>query len=408
MISRSTAQVGAMSASTTERQWHFRSFGLVLAAVGLMLTMFAPFANPAGAWSAPRTVYIEETGHTIDQVFLDVWRDNGREASYGYPITAEITLENGHVVQYFQYARFEYWPEGDANGQHFHIGKIGEELRPITVQRTTLGWNSTGSSSTSTETRESLAFSKAWLGISENDTASAARYVAASQHSVAGGFRDFWESTGEDAYLGNPITEQYTLNGTTYQVFENGQLASSGSEGVQLQPIGQVLADKYGLDQSPVSQGDIPTYAEELFIAPEPEPVAAGGTSGTYVPGGGSITIDINLSTQYMTVYQGDTVIMQTYISSGRPGFDTPTGTFHVQLKNGTQTMEGVLGGEYYNVPDVPSVMYFTGVGHAIHGAYWHNNFGQVMSHGCINVPVDLAAWLYDITPVGTPVIIHW
>jgi hypothetical protein len=39
--------------------------------------------------------------------------------------------------------------------------------------------------------------------------------------------------------------------------------------------------------------------------------------------------------------------------------------------------MEGVLGGEYYNVPDVPDVLYFTDRGHAIHGTYWHNNFGS-------------------------------
>jgi lipoprotein-anchoring transpeptidase ErfK/SrfK len=52
--------------------------------------------------------------------------------------------------------------------------------------------------------------------------------------------------------------------------------------------------------------------------------------------------------------------------------------------------------------------MYFTDVGHAIHGAYWHNNFGTPMSHGCINVPVDLAAYLYDVSPVGTRVEIHW
>jgi lipoprotein-anchoring transpeptidase ErfK/SrfK len=66
--------------------------------------------------------------------------------------------------------------------------------------------------------------------------------------------------------------------------------------------------------------------------------------------------------------------------------------------------MEGLIGGEYYNVTDVPDVMYFTGVGHAIHGTYWHNNFGSVMSHGCINLPLDVAAWLYDWTPMGTPV----
>jgi lipoprotein-anchoring transpeptidase ErfK/SrfK len=66
--------------------------------------------------------------------------------------------------------------------------------------------------------------------------------------------------------------------------------------------------------------------------------------------------------------------------------------------------MEGVIGGEYYNVPDVPWVLYFTNSGHALHGTYWHNNFGTPMSHGCVNLPLDVAAWLYDWAPMGTPV----
>jgi lipoprotein-anchoring transpeptidase ErfK/SrfK len=68
--------------------------------------------------------------------------------------------------------------------------------------------------------------------------------------------------------------------------------------------------------------------------------------------------------------------------------------------------MAGVLGGEYYNVPQVPDVMYFTNRGHAIHGTYWHNNFGNPMSHGCVNVPLGTSTWLYNWTPVGTPVLI--
>lgn len=406
MRSATVTQSRTRAVALPRPQVNVKALGVVLAAVGLLVTMFAPFVTPAGAWSAPRTVYIEETGQTLDQVFLDVWRDNGKEASYGFPITPEITLDNGHIVQYFQYARFEYWPEADANGQHFHFGKIGEELRPISLQRTTLGWNST--SAAPSTGKEMLAINQAWLPVQATTVSTTARYVDASKHTVQGGFREFWENTGEDAYLGFPLTEEYTQGGKTYQVFERGQLVLEQGGSVAMVPVGLQLAEKYNLDRSAVAQGDIPTYSEELFIAPEPEPVAVGGTSGTYTPGGGAITIDINLSTQYMTVFQGDTVIMETYISSGRPGFDTPTGTFYINLKNGTQTMEGVLGGEYYNVPDVPSVMYFTDVGHAIHGAYWHNNFGAVMSHGCINVPVELAAWLYEITPVGTPVIIHW
>jgi lipoprotein-anchoring transpeptidase ErfK/SrfK len=146
-------------------------------------------------------------------------------------------------------------------------------------------------------------------------------------------------------------------------------------------------------------------------------PVICGGQAGwvsaSYVlfdvaAGSGELWFDVNLSTQYMRVFRGNTVIMQTYVSTGRPGFDTPTGTFYINRKLPTRTMTGVLGGEYYYVPNVPWVMYFTNVGHAIHGTYWHNNFGHVMSHGCINLPVSTASWLYSITPIGTRVRIHY
>ncbi len=90
----------------------------------------------------------------------------------------------------------------------------------------------------------------------------------------------------------------------------------------------------------------------------------------------GEIWMDVNLSTQYMIVYQGDKAIGRTYVSTGRPGFLTPTGTCYINRKVPVKDMTGTLGGEYYYVHDVPSVMYFTNRGHAIHGAYWHNNFG--------------------------------
>jgi uncharacterized protein YgiM (DUF1202 family) len=127
----------------------------------------------------------------------------------------------------------------------------------------------------------------------------------------------------------------------------------------------------------------------------------SGGATGT-------LWMDVDLGDQYMRVYRGNSVIAQTYVSTGRPGFTTPTGNFYINHKLRSQTMSGVLGGEYYYVPNVPWVMYFTNVGHAIHGAYWHNNFGQVMSHGCINLPVGFAEWLYSVTPYGSLVRIHW
>jgi lipoprotein-anchoring transpeptidase ErfK/SrfK len=115
-------------------------------------------------------------------------------------------------------------------------------------------------------------------------------------------------------------------------------------------------------------------------------------------------TIVVSVGQQMLWVYKGDKVVLSTYVSTGRAGFDTPIGSFAVLSKLPSQTMEGVIGGEYYNVPDVPWVLYFTNSGHALHGTYWHNNFGTPMSHGCVNLPLDVAAWLYDWAPVGTPV----
>lgn len=225
-----------------------------------------------------------------------------------------------------------------------------------------------------------------------------------------------FRSSGGDTYLGNPLTEEYVLNGITYQIFERGQLALEPDGEPYMTPVGKILAQKYKLDQEPVAQGDIPTYSEELFIPP-PEPTAEpspepteelGSGLATYQPGGPEVWIDVNLTTQSMVVYQGDAPIIETFVSTGREGFATPPGSYRINAKIDVQDMEGVLGGEYYNVPSVPWVMYFTDVGHAIHGAYWHDNFGSVMSHGCVNLPVDTAEYLYSITEVGTRVEIHW
>jgi lipoprotein-anchoring transpeptidase ErfK/SrfK len=116
--------------------------------------------------------------------------------------------------------------------------------------------------------------------------------------------------------------------------------------------------------------------------------------------------IVVSISQQMLWAYKGDQVVLNSYVSTGRSGFDTPLGSFAVLSKLPSQTMEGVIGGEYYNVPDVPWVLYFTNSGHALHGTYWHNNFGTPMSHGCINLPMDVAAWLYDWAPLGTPVLV--
>lgn len=378
-----------------------RKISFVVASLAMLVVSFVPSLaqNAAAEWSAPRTVYFEETGQSLDQVFLDYWRANGGQTNLGLPITPEITLDNGHIVQYLQYARFEYWPEGDANGNKFVLGKIGEELRPSMLQRSMIASTQVPDGFTSVTTQM-----KAWLPVGgDSDIAKDPNvtFVSETGHTIFGGFRDFWWATGDVNYLGNPITQEYSVGGITYQTFEYGQLRWTSTDGVQMVPVGQHLATKYNLSTTASPQGDIPTYDESLFVKPGP-------TYGSYDPSGGAIWVDINLSWQYMTVYQDDTVIYELYISSGRAGFDTPTGTFYVLSMLPSDDMEGVIGGEYYNVPSVPNVMYFTNEGHAIHGTYWHNNFGTPMSHGCINMPEGAAAWLYSIAYIGMPVVIHY
>jgi lipoprotein-anchoring transpeptidase ErfK/SrfK len=135
-----------------------------------------------------------------------------------------------------------------------------------------------------------------------------------------------------------------------------------------------------------------------LVVAANAAPVAAAAKAKAQK------TIVVSVGQQMLWAYKGNKVVLSSYVSTGRTGFDTPLGSFAVLSKLPSQTMEGVIGGEYYNVPDVPWVLYFTTSGHALHGTYWHDNFGMPMSHGCVNLPLDVAAWLYKWTPEGTPV----
>ena len=94
---------------------------------------------------------------------------------------------------------------------------------------------------------------------------------------------------------------------------------------------------------------------------------------------------------------------------NGMPGHETATGTYHVYLKTAVQDM-GCTPGWDYCTPDVPWNTFFTG-SYALHGAYWRNSFGYAGaagSHGCVNMPVDEAKWIYDWSEIGTTVVSHY
>ena len=123
----------------------------------------------------------------------------------------------------------------------------------------------------------------------------------------------------------------------------------------------------------------------------------------------GAQEVVVSLGAQRLWAYEGEAVVLATWVSTGTaetPEVATPVGQWRIMVKLQSETMEGMVNGESYRVEDVPYVMYFTDEGHALHGTYWHSNFGAPMSHGCVNLPMDVAEWMYDWAPLGMAVLI--
>ncbi|MBI5030344.1 MAG: L,D-transpeptidase [Chloroflexi bacterium] len=94
----------------------------------------------------------------------------------------------------------------------------------------------------------------------------------------------------------------------------------------------------------------------------------------------------MNLSTQSIAAYEGTRVVRSALVSTGVARTPTPVGQYKIYVKYKSQTMSGgsKASNDYYYLPNVPNVMYFYEA-YALHGTYWHRNFGQPMSRGCVN-----------------------
>jgi len=136
-------------------------------------------------------------------------------------------------------------------------------------------------------------------------------------------------------------------------------------------------------------------YVGQRLIIPEesdqePSPGSAGGEKW----------IDVNLTTQRLVSYEGERAVYSAIVSTGTNERPTVTGQYRIQRK---YLYDDMSYPGYYYLPDVPHVMYFYS-GYAIHGTYWHNNFGTPMSFGCVNLTLSDAQWLFDwATPTLPP-----
>jgi hypothetical protein len=359
--------------------------------VGLMLALLASIIAPMNAAAAPQTVYLEQAGHTLDGLFLDTWRSY--PIALGNPITEEIKTKGlegfdkktEYTVQYFEHGALVYVPEEAADWQ---------------VQGLFLGKDALEAD------QERYPSMKLPEKGSCDDLGSESCTVSENGYTVHLGFKDYWNENGGAPLLGLPITEEFkTPDGYTTQYFERAVLRWKKNADVAPRALGKEVTKRLRIKTDRIDQPlEIPLYDESLFLS-------VGGELG---PGPGPQRgtwkeIVVSKSQSAMWAYEGGEVVASSLVSVGTgetPEVDTPVGNWTVLTKYEKQTMEGTINAEDYRVEDVPDILYFDNLGNALHGTYWHNNFGFPMSHGCVNLPLDIASWLYDWAPVGTAVTV--
>ena len=120
--------------------------------------------------------------------------------------------------------------------------------------------------------------------------------------------------------------------------------------------------------------------------------------------------IFVNLTEEMLYAYDNDTLFMKEPISTGLEFTPTPLGTFTVYAMTPSRYMQGPIPGvsdQAYDLPGVPWELYFTQGGAVIHGAYWHDNFGEPWSHGCVNLSPENARKLYQWAELGIEVTVR-
>jgi lipoprotein-anchoring transpeptidase ErfK/SrfK len=361
------------------------------------------------------TVFVPQTGHSVGGMILDYWRANGDSSIYGNPISEPFAAANGLYSQAFERGIFQYNPDWTMTDNPWI------RLAPIGAAKVTDRREAKRSDGRRIATDRRA---EAWTPPSGSDNRSTAiaseggRVSDVTGFSISGAFGEWYDSHEGWFYLGEPISEPHADRGVSAQYFQNGILLSK-DDAIWIAPLPREAPQAFGIDTRSIDQGSLPEYSEALFI----DDANPFGVDALDLAGRRQIIVDIG--DQTLRAYQGDTLVLETLVSTGLDPNSTETGEFHVRIKRPSQTMSGFTSntGEVvgvgsdstpdasgnlssYEVQDVPDIMYFNFDAEALHGAYWHDNFGSKMSHGCVNLPLDVAAFLYDWAPLGTAVTV--
>jgi hypothetical protein len=189
----------------------------------------------------------------------------------------------------------------------------------------------------------------------------------------------------------------------TYEIDAEGALKKSGAAAKRtLFKIGEEKVRLGGVGYWQTREGLLlPAAGVEVIEKRDNFPSVATGTRKW---------IDVALKKQTLVAYVGTRAVFATLVSTGAGGLGDPEkvpstvqGTFMIYAKHVTETMDGDEDkGDSFNLRDVPFVQYFH-KGYALHGTYWHDDFGRWRSHGCVNLAPHDAAWLFEWTDPHVP-----
>lgn len=189
----------------------------------------------------------------------------------------------------------------------------------------------------------------------------------------------------------------------------------SGTHVVQAGERLASIARIYGISWTSIAAVNNITNPNTIYVGQQLKIPAEDVNPGTYLAPTGGVPsapaptrntgkeVIVKLSEQRVYAYENGQLMKTTTVSTGLAGTPTVTGSFRVYWKLSSQTMSG----PGYYLPGVPYVMYFY-QDYALHGTYWHNNFGQPMSHGCVNMPTTDAQWFFTWADIGTPVTVSY
>mgnify|MGYP006314395669 FL=1 len=222
------------------------------------------------------------------------------------------------------------------------------------------------------------------------DRATAASWITVEPDAAAGLFRFKVDASALPALVETlPALVDRAAVDTKVVVNSAGATLATIAEGA----VGRAMGSTKGIADAFAEQLNSGSGAYELAVTETPFAVATLHRR-----------IEVDISEQRTYLFENDQVVQSWAVSTGLPGHDTNQGKFKIYAHVRIQDMGSEAAG--YLTKNVPWVSYFNG-DEAFHGAYWHNNFGHRMSHGCVNMRLPEAQYVYDWAPIGTEVWVH-